>query len=53
MVRDGEGARDYHIVRFSHRDSWSPIGGDKYMETLRELGDERFELVSHQFLVRG
>jgi len=53
MVWDGEGRDDYRIVRFSHRQAWSPIDGDAYMQTLRELGDEGFELVTHQFLIRG
>ena len=53
MVWDGEGRDDYRIVRFSHRQAWSPIDGDAYMQTMRELGDEGFELVTHQFLIRG
>ncbi len=53
MVWDGEGSDDYRVVRFSHRSAWSPIAGNEYMQTLRELGDEGFELVTHQFLVRG
>jgi hypothetical protein len=53
MVWDGEGRDDYRIVRFSHRQAWSPLDGNEYMPTLRELGDEGFELVTHQFLVRG
>jgi hypothetical protein len=53
MVWDGDGRDDYRIVRFSHRKAWSPIGNNEYMATVRELGDEGFELVTHQFLVRG
>lgn len=53
MVWDGEGRDDYRIVRFSHRQAWSPIDANEYMDTLRELGDAGFEMVSHQFLVRG
>ena len=53
MVWDGEADNAYRIVRFSHRSAWSPIAGNEYMQTLRELGDEGFELVTHQFLVRG
>jgi hypothetical protein len=53
MIWDGDGANDYRIVRFSHRGAWSPIGSNEYMSTLRELGDEGFELVTHQFLVLG
>ena len=53
MVWDGDSRDDYRIVRFSHRNAWSPISSNEYMSTLRELGDEGFELVSHQFLVRG
>lgn len=53
MVWDGENRDDYRIVRFSHRQAWSPIDGDAYMQTMRELGDEGFELVTHQFLIRG
>lgn len=53
MIWDGEGRDDYRIVRFSHRNAWSPISANEYMDTLRELGDEGFEMVTHQFLVRG
>ncbi|MFN8590493.1 MAG: hypothetical protein U0031_03445 [Thermomicrobiales bacterium] len=53
MVWDGDGRDDYRIVRFSHRQAWTPIAGSEYLQTLRELGDEGFELVTHQFLVRG
>lgn len=53
MIWDGDGREDYRIVRFSHRQAWTPIGGNEYMQTLRELGDEGFELVTHQFLIRG
>ena len=53
LVWDGEGSDDQRIVRFSHRNAWTPIAGDEFIQTLRELGDEGFELVTHQFLVRG
>jgi len=53
LVWDGEGNDDYRVVRFSHRQNWSSIAGDQYLPTLRELGDDGFELVTHQFLVRG
>lgn len=53
MVWDGDGRDDYRIVRFSHRDAWTPLSGSEYMQTLRELGDDGFELVTHQFLQRG
>lgn len=53
LIWDGEARDDYRIVRFSHRNAWSPIGANEYMDTLRELGDEGFEMVTHQFLVRG
>jgi hypothetical protein len=53
LVWDGDGRDDYRIVRFSHRQAWTPIAGNEYIQTLRELGDEGFELVTHQFLVRG
>jgi hypothetical protein len=53
LIWDGDGRDDYRIVRFSHRQAWTPIAGNEYMQTLRELGDEGFELVTHQFLVRG
>ena len=53
MVWDGEGQDDHRIVRFSHRNVWSPLAGNDYIQTLRELGDEGFELVTHQFLIRG
>lgn len=53
MIWDGEGRDDFRIVRFSHRDAWTPISGNEYMQTLRELGDEGFELVTHQFLQHG
>ena len=53
MVWDGDAADAHRVVRFSHRSAWSPIGGNEYIQTLRELGDAGFELVAHQFLVRG
>lgn len=53
LIWDGDGPDDYRIVRFSHRQAWTPLAGNEYMQTLRELGDEGFELVTHQFLVRG
>ena len=53
LVWDGDGRDDRRLVRFSHRSAWSPIPGNEYLQTLRELGDEGFELVNHQFLVRG
>ena len=53
MVWDGDEADAHRIVRFSHRSAWFPIGSNEYMPTLRELGDEGFELVTHQFLVLG
>jgi hypothetical protein len=53
MVWDGDGADDYRIVRFSHRPAWSGLANNEYMSTLRELGDQGYELVTHQFLVRG
>ena len=53
FIWDGEGPNDYRIVRFSHRRAWSPITANEYTSTLRELGDQGYELVTHQFLVRG
>ena len=53
MVWDGDGPDDHRIVRFSHRAAWTPIGGNEFMRTMRDLGDEGFELVTHQFLIRG
>ena len=53
LVWDGEESEDYRAVRFSHRQTRSSIAGDRYLPTVRELGDDGFELVTHQFLVRG
>ena len=53
MIWDGDGENQRRVVRFGHRSDWSPIAGNEYMQTVRELGDEGFELVTHQFLVSG
>jgi hypothetical protein len=53
LVWDGDGSDDYRVVRFSHRQTWSSIAGDQYLPTLGQLGDDGFELVTHQFLQRG
>jgi hypothetical protein len=51
LIWDGDGRDQFRVVRFSHRDAWTAIGGDEYLSTLRELGDEGFDLVTHQILV--
>jgi hypothetical protein len=53
MIWAGDDPDSYRSVRFSHRENLTSIGADEYLPTLRELGDEGFELVTHQFLVSG
>jgi hypothetical protein len=45
----GNGPKDFRSVTFSHRERES-IGANGYTSTLSWLGDEGFELVSHQLV---
>jgi hypothetical protein len=47
------GVGKHRTVRFTHQEDWTKIGGDELVATLRRLGEEGWEMVTHSTTGEG